>query len=287
MISANYGRPVRRFKMDVKALITEGKLTEARRYLVEAVKSSPADLSSRTLLFQILAYLGEWDKAQGQLEVIATQDAARELGVSAYQNLIQAEIERIDVFQSKRNPSFLPKSPDYLESYESGLRHLENSEFDKAEADFKQIDAQCGQISGTVNGKEFTGFKDTDTRLSYFLEAFVHERYVWLPLESLREMSLPSPKTLLDLLWTSAQITTWEGLTLNCYLPALYPQSFRHEDNRLKLGRLTDWIDLGGDFCQGVGQHVFSIGEAEMGLLEIREVKFNQPGSEASDETKD
>jgi len=270
--------------MDAKALITEGRLTEARRHLVAAVKSSPADLSSRTLFFQVLAYSGEWDKARRQLEVIAMQDSTREMGAAAYLNLIQAETERVEVFQQKRQPAFMPQTPGYFDRYESARQHLENGEFDEAEAIYKEIDGLVGQIAGTINGNAFTGFKDTDTRLSFFLEAFVHERYVWLPLESLRELILPAPKTLLDLLWTSAQITTREGLTLNCNLPVLYPQSFQQEDDRLKLGRLTDWIDLGGGFFQGAGQHVFQVGTEDVPILEIREVVFQSWTSEKDDE---
>ena len=81
--------------MDAKDLIKAGKLSEARSQLVEDVKSSPGNLNSRTLLFQVQAYAGEWDKARRQLEVITTQDASRETGVQVYLNLIQAETERM------------------------------------------------------------------------------------------------------------------------------------------------------------------------------------------------
>jgi type VI secretion system protein ImpE len=56
--------------------------------------------------------------------------------------------------------------------------------------------------------------------------------------------------------------------------------SYRAEDDRLKLGRLTDWKDLGGGFTQGVGQHVFQVGDDEYGMLEIREAAFTYSGAE-------
>jgi len=261
--------------MDAKDLIKAGNLSEARSQLVEELKSSPADLNSRTLLFQVQAYTGEWDKARRQLEVIRIQDANRETGVQVYLNLIQAETERIEVIQNQRNPSFLPKTPAYFQQYHSAWQKLINQEFEAAETTLSEINARCAEISGTLNGKEFTGFSETDTRLTCFLEAFVHERYVWLPFEELRELSLPEPQTLLDLLWAAAQVTTREGLTLNCFLPVLYPESFRHEDDRLKLGRLTDWAELGPGIHQGIGQHVFQVGNEDVGILEIREAVFN------------
>lgn len=269
--------------MDARDLIKAGKLSEARSQLVEEVKSSPANLNSRTLLFQVQAYAGEWEKARRQLEVITTQDANRETGVQVYLNLIQAETERIEVFQHKRQPSFLPEIPTYFEQYRSAWQHLMNQDFEAAGSIFIEIDDRCSKISGTLNGKAFTGFSETDTRLTCFLEAFVHERYVWLPFEALRELTVPPPKTLLDLLWTSAQVTTREGLTLNCFLPVLYPESFRHEDDRLKLGRMTDWTDLGLGFHQGFGQHVFQVGDDEVAILEIREAVFNLVEAEKKD----
>ena len=95
----------------------------------------------------------------------------------------------------------------------------------------------------------------------------------------MRELSISSPKTLFDLLWIQARIVTWEGLTINCYLPVLYPDSFAHEDDRVKLGRMTDWISMGGSFSKGMGEHVYQVDGEEIAILEIRDVTFRLPGS--------
>lgn len=268
--------------MNYKDLIQAGKLSDARSQLVEAVKSSPVDQSSRTLLFQVLSYLGEWDKARRHLEIIASQDSTRQTGVQVYLNLVKAEIERIEVMQKQRQPSFLPESPAYIEQYQTALQKLDHQHYQEAETVFQEIYNQRS-ISGTLNGKDFNGFQDTDTRLSCFLEAFVHERYVWIPFEFIRELVIPAPKTFFDLLWIQANITTWDGLAMNCYLPVLYPGSFHHEDERIKLGQMTDWIPIGGPFSSGVGQHVFQIGNEEVAILEIRDVLFKYEGSQEID----
>jgi len=269
--------------MSAKDLIQAGKLSEARSHLIEVVKASPADQSSRTLLFQVLAFTGEWDKARRHLEIIAAQDSTRQEGVQDYLNLVQAEIERIEIVQKKQPPAFLPKSPTYLKQYENAWQKLDHQQYQAAATVFQEIDNQRPSISGTLNGKDFKGFRDTDTRLSCFLEAFVHERYVLIPFESIRELVISSPKTFFDLLWIQANITTWDGLAMNCYLPVLYPGSFHHEDERVKLGRMTDWIPLGGLFSSGVGQHVFQIGNEEVAILEIRDVLFKYDGSQEID----
>ena len=70
---------------------------------------------------------------------------------------------------------------------------------------------------------------------------------------------------------------TWEGLTINCYLPVLYPDSFLHKDDRVKLGRMTDWVSLEGPFSKGMGQHVYGVNGEEIAILEIRDVTFQVP----------
>ncbi len=260
--------------MNSKDFIKAGRLSEAHKQLIEDVKSSPADVGKRTLLLQVHAFRGEWDKAERHLDVIATQDSSRETGVQVFKNLIHAERERMEVFKDSRRPSFLPKTPPYIEMYYAACEKLVEKKIEEATEFFDQIATQVPIISGTVNGKSFTGFKDTDIFLALFLEAIVHEQYTWIPFESIRELSISPPKTFSDLLWISARITTWEELTMNCYLPVLYMNSFLHEDDRIKLGRMTDWTPLGGPFSKGTGQHVFQIGEEEMTILEMRDVLF-------------
>ena len=261
--------------MNSKDLIKAGRLSDAREQLTGEVKAKPGDSGRRTLLFQVLAFCGEWDKAERHLDTIGAQDVAADIAAQAYKNLIHAERERTEVCKFKRRPSFLPETPSYLEMYCAARAKLDEQNIDEAKLLLDQVEAQRPVISGTVNGKSFTGFKDTDTFLSIFLEAIVHERYVWIPFEAIRELIISAPKTLFDLLWITARITTWNGLTMNCYLPVLYPNSFLHEDDRMKLGRMTGWTSLGGQFTKGIGQHVFQVGKEDMSILEIREALFN------------
>ena len=60
--------------MTAKDLMKAGRLSDARRVLIEEVKSAPTDVGKRTLLFQVLAMGGEWDKALIHLDMISTQD---------------------------------------------------------------------------------------------------------------------------------------------------------------------------------------------------------------------
>jgi type VI secretion system protein ImpE len=171
----------------------------------------------------------------------------------------------------------LTEAPPWLDIYWSALEKIAAGAPEDAQALFHEADAQRAVVSGTVNQTPFTGIGNTDSRLSCFLEAIVHERYIWIPFASVREMILSPPKTLMDLLWVSAAITAWSGLTMNCYLPVLYSASSSHENDRVRLGQMTDWQAIGGPFARGAGQQVLQIGETDMALLEIRELLCNPP----------
>ena len=264
--------------MDLRGLIREGRLSEARAALVEKVKSAPADTGSRTLLFQVLVLLGERDKARSHLDMISTQDPGLLSGVQVFNQLIAAEKEREAVFDLEKSPSFLPETPGYFETYYGAVKRLFANDIKGADRLFSEAAGDIPSVKGTVNGDTFLGFSDTDSVLSPFLEAFVHDRYVWVPIASIRELTVTQPKTLTDLIWIQANITTWEGMTVGCFLPVLYPGSCSHENEQIKLGRMADWISLGGSHYRGAGQHVYSIGKKEMAVLEVREVVFTYQG---------
>ncbi|HHP7235659.1 MAG TPA: type VI secretion system accessory protein TagJ [Desulfobacterales bacterium] len=266
--------------MDARELIREGRLSDARSRLTESVKANPGDSGSRTMLFQVLAYAGEWDKARRHLEVLAGQDSGRAGGVSVCLELVQAETERLQVMDLKTPPSFLPREPDFADGLRTVLQDLYQGSFESARQHVEAIDAACPRIAGTLNGNAFEGVRDVDARFAHVLEAFIHGRYVWIAFADIRELALPRPKNLLDLLWMQAQVTTWEGLTANAHLPVLYPASFRHADDAVKLGRVTEWESMGAGLIRGIGQHVFEFGDREVGLLEIQEANFIPSGSE-------
>jgi type VI secretion system protein ImpE len=260
--------------MDAKELIKANRLTEARSRLIEEVKGSPSDPMKRTLLAQVLLFFGEWNKAERHLEILGMQNTRTEIGVQVYRNLISAERERSEVCAGKRRPGFLGTMPTWLDLYFVAWEKLKGGAIEEAVRMYGEIDEQSLDLSGTLDGTEFSGISDADAFLSLFLEVFLHDHYLWLPFTSLRELSIPAPKTLLDTLWTPAGITTWEGLTTSCFLPVTYPLSSGEGDDLVRLGRMTDWQELGGGFSRGRGQHVFLIGEEEKGILEIRELKF-------------
>ncbi len=134
--------------MDARDLIKAGRLADARRQLVDEVKSSPADTGKRTLLFQVLSYRGEWDRAEHHLDALVTQDSRIEIGAQVYKNLIHGERERADVVGLRRRPSLLPATPPYLETYFAAWEKVVGKEIEEAEGLFDRIDADRPTVQG-------------------------------------------------------------------------------------------------------------------------------------------
>ncbi len=263
--------------MDIKQLIRNAELTKARQQLIQEVKKAPGDTALRTHLFQVLLLLGEWDKALVHLNALAKDDKASHMAHGVYTGLIRAEQERSGVAKLRKEPSFLPGRPVYADLYFKAVEVAAQGEKELAATLFDRIGAATPLISGTVNQEPFSGFSDTDTLLNGFLEAMEYDRYLWIPFEAIREITVQSPQTLIDLIWTKGSVTTWEGLTMACFFPVLYPLSHCHTDHRVKMGRMTDWQILAGPYARASGQHVFRIGERDIPLLEIETVMFNKP----------
>ena len=263
--------------MDPRELIKAGRLVDARAELLEQVRANPSDTRPRTVFFQLLAYLGEWQKSLQHLEVISALNPLGEATTQVYKSLIAAERERIEVLSWRTSPSFLSQTPPYLTAWIQMGQSISLGKSAEAACSLEDIVSHLPLVSGQLNGIEFTGFQDADPFLSPFLELFVHDRYVLAPVDSLREISISPPKTLLDLLWAPARLMTWEGLATNCYLPVLYPGTALSLNDQVRLGNVTEWDDMGDDIFRGVGQHVFVVGEEEKGLLELQDITFNAP----------
>ena len=93
------------------------------------------------------------------------------------------------------------------------------------------------------------------------------------------------PKRLRDLLWAPALLHTGP----NCQhrdmgevlIPVVYPGSARHEDENVRLGRVTVWAE-DGDSELPFGQKILLVGGEEIPILEVREVTIAQANAAAS-----
>ena len=235
--------------MGSEALFREGKLDEAVEALGKELQRDPTDLRRRTFLFELLCFAGNYDRAAKHLDVIAgaSQDAA--MGALIYQSALHAERTRQDMFRSGDYPHSTARS-----------------------------------VSGTLNGSPFTSLTDADPRIGARLEVFAAGEYQWLPLEHVASIRMGSPKRLRDLLWSPATLRTgpaFKGVELGeVLLPVLAPGSWEHDDDAVRLGRVTEWVAADGGE-RPLGQKLLLVDGEEFPILEVRELDI-APGAATS-----
>lgn len=271
--------------MQAEEYLKTGDLEKALATLTEEIRSNPAKVELRIFLFQLLSVLGQWDRAITQLNVAAEMDSDALLMAQVYRPALNCEVLRSSVFRGQRTPLIFGEPLEWM-VWLTQVPGLIASGNHKAAVELrnKAFDA-ASQISGRINGQEFAWIADADTRLGPTLEAIINGKYYWIPFERIREIRIDEPVNLRDVIWTSATFT-WsnQGQAVGL-IPSRYPGSEEDgQDSSFRMGRKTEWRDLGNDLFIGIGQRMLATDQGEYPLLEIREVVLDHSNSQAQEE---
>jgi len=258
----------------IKALLDEGRLQDALAEAIHEVKARPSDASRRTLLFELLCFAGDFDRALRQLDVIGEQSAEAEIGVQAYRQLIRAERARQGFFFGGEPPIFLYGPPAYVALHLSAVKRVSEGSFAEAAGLLEQAEEARTALTGRVNGEPFGDFRDCDDFTAPVIELLLRDDYVWLPFADVRRLEIAPPRYLRDLLWLPAHFETRQGVSGEAYLPALYAGSNAHEDESVKLGRVTTWREAAEGLFIAAGRHIWLAGEDEIELPAVRTLEF-------------
>jgi len=260
--------------MTAEELLRAGHLSAAVEQLNQEVRSRPADSQRRTFLFELLCFVGDYQRAGLQLEVLGQQSVTAEIGVQVYRHILTAEQTRHQLFSEGVQPAFLFPPPAYASLHLEAVHRLCNHQPAEAMALLEQAQHSQASLRGSLEGQPFTAWRDGDDVLAPFLEVIVHDKYVWLPFEQIKHLHITTPKRLRDLLWVPAILEAHAGPVGEVFLPVLYPDSHQHADERVKLGRMTDWTDRGEGVILGAGQHLFFIDGQDRGILTVHDTEF-------------
>ena len=232
--------------MEADRLYKEGKLADAIASLQDELRSSPHDVPRRTFLFELLCFQGQFERAWKQLEVIESADPSSYLGTTWFKQVIRAEEHRQEMFR-------------------------------KGEIPGRMDDGASGP--GTLNGESFEDIRDGDPRIGPRLEMIAAGRNLWIPFSELSALTVSPPKLLRDLYWASGEVLSIHpeaGEATEVLLPAMTALAWQNPDERVRLGRLTEWIEVDTGEETPVGQKLLLVDDEEFPLLEIRELKFDR-----------
>jgi type VI secretion system protein ImpE len=237
--------------MDAVALYRAGQLKPAITALGDELKKQPLDAKRRTMLFELLCFAGEYDRAEKQLDMLADSSKEAIAGILVYKAALHAERTRQEMFASGTFPSDSPRP--------SG--------------------------PGRVNGAAVVSFTDVDPRIGDHLEVFIAGSYTWIPLEYVASLAVEPPTKLRDLIWASARLEVTPAFRLQelgeVLLPVLSPLSWKQNEDSVRLGSTTVWEDDERFGSLPFGQKIFAVDDEEMALLELRSLTLEHPAEGA------
>jgi type VI secretion system protein ImpE len=261
--------------MTPENMLKEGRLDEALQGLTALVRGNPADARARVFLFQLLALLGQWERAQTQLKVSGELDPGNALMVGAYSRALQGEQERNAVMRGMRAPLVIGEPAQWLALLLQSLKLVAEGRHAQALPLREQAFEEAEAVSGQIDGQPFAWIGDADPRFGPCLEIIVNGGYSWVPFARIRELKFETPTDLRDKVWAPVQVTWTNGGESIGFVPCRYPGSEREQDSELVLARKTDWIDLGDDCYVGAGQRMLATDAGEYPLLDIRTITFD------------
>ncbi len=283
--------------MTPEELLKQGKLDECLKAVEAKVRSNPADAKLRVMLFQVLAVMGQWDRAQTQLQTAAQMDAGNNLMAQVCRQAILCEFLREQVWAGKRTPLVLGEPEEWVSwviqaaAMTAAGQHTAAADL-RARA-FEAAPAVAGKI--VVGDEEsepvpFEWIADADERLGPMLEAVVDGKYYWIPWQRIALLKVDRPADLRDVVWLPANFVWSAGGQSVGLIPVRYPGSeqARHEP-AVRLARKTEFVEEAGSQYP-IGQRLLATDSGEYPLMEVRSVRVGdgplnplaeQPGNTA------
>ena len=252
-----------------------GNLAAAIAAATDEVRANPADIHRRGLLAELYCFAGEIEKADKQLDLISHQDPEAAVGVALFRQLLRAATAREQCFTDGRLPEFIGEPSTEMKLHLEALVHLRAGNTAQAVQTLAQAEEARPKVGGMCNGQPFEDFRDLDDVTSSFFEVLTSTgKYFWIPMHRVDLLEFKTPSRPRELLWQRAHMMVREGPDGEVYLPTLYVNTHKETKDPLRFGRETDWQD--GPPVRGSGQRTFLVGDEGKGIMELKELKFNE-----------
>lgn len=266
-------------------ILREGNAKEALAKLQDQVRKDPSNPQYRTFLFQLLAVLGEWDRAMTQLNVVGDLDDATLAMVQTYREALRCEALRTEIFAGARSPLLFGQPAEWIALMTEALRLTADGKIIESQAIRNRAFEEAPATSGTIDGTPFSWIADADGRLGPILEAVINGHYYWVPFHQIRTINIEEPADLRDLVWMPAYFTWSNGGESVGLIPTRYPETHASGDQALLMSRKTEWMDKGNDLYVGLGQRMLTTDAADYPLMDIREIVLDTQEQSTETET--
>jgi type VI secretion system protein ImpE len=255
--------------------LRDGKADQALTELQQEIRRNPADPKLRIFLFQLLAIQGQWERALVQLNTAAELDPGALAMAQMYREALRCEALRAEVFAGKRSPLIFGKPPAWIGLLVEALRLTAQGQHAPAERLREQALEAAEATAGTVDGQPFEWLADADPRLGPTIECIVAGRYLWAPIQNIRQIVIEKPVDLRDLIWMPVHFTWSNGGDTVGLIPTRYPGSEHSQDEAIRMARKTLWVEASPGTSLGLGQRLFATDAGDYALMDMREIELD------------
>src|SRR5689334_192209 len=119
--------------MLAERFVREGNLQGALQEVQEHLRNRPEDSYYRTVLFQLLAVFGQWERALQQLNVLSNLETSARPMVQLYREAIRCEVLRAEIFAGRRQPLIFGEPPPWLALVLASLRLTAEGQYTQAQ----------------------------------------------------------------------------------------------------------------------------------------------------------
>lgn len=260
---------------NVKQLLDKGDLKGAIAAALDVVRAEPTNISARIFLFELSLFSGDWDRADKQMDVIGHQDAHAALGSLIFRQCLSAEKDRLEFYSNGLKPGILAPPPVYIEDMLNANNRIREGNIAEAREILDRVEEERPAFACSLNGNSVEDLRDYNDATMCLFEVIFKDSYTWLPFENISKVTFFEPKSLRDLYWRQAQVEMTNGTNGEMFFSTLYAGTAATEDDSVRLGRATDWEDLGDELYRGQGCRVFFAGGKEISILELSTVEFD------------
>jgi type VI secretion system protein ImpE len=255
--------------------LRDGKADQALTELQQEIRRNPADPKLRVFLFQLLAIQGQWERALVQLNTAAELDPGALAMAQMYREALRCEALRTEVFAGKRSPLIFGEPPAWIGLLVEALRLAAQGQHAAAEQLREQALEAAEAISGRIDGQPFEWLADADPRLGPTIECIVAGRYLWAPIQNIRQIVIEKPEDLRDLVWMPVHFTWSNGGDTVGLIPTRYPGSEHSQDEAIRMARKTLWVEASPGTSWGLGQRLFATDAGDYALMDTRKIELD------------
>lgn len=255
-----------------KEYYQQGKLSQAISELGKELTSKPNDAVKRAFLAELLCITDDLDRADAQLDILASLEPEKALTIGTWRQLIRAAKTRKEVYEDGR-------TPDVIDEPTSRIKTLLNTQISLRENDDQSVKQLTIELENNrepcaaiVNGETVEDLRDLDDLCAGVLEVMAtNGMYYWVDFSQISSLEFEAPERPLDLLWRKASIVLHKGTEGEVFIPSIYATPT--DDSEALLGRKTDWLETGG-LVRGLGQRNWLVGDQVLPIMELESIEF-------------